>query len=41
MEFTVVYTFRKGKVFLLEYLWDHPEALEALGTFNETLEPDT
>ena len=31
MEFTVIYTLRKGKVFLVEYFWDHAEALEALG----------
>jgi ketosteroid isomerase-like protein len=31
MEFTVVYTFRTGKVFLMEYFWDHAEALETLG----------
>ena len=31
MEQTVLFTFRKGKLFLLEYFWDHAEALEALG----------
>jgi ketosteroid isomerase-like protein len=31
MEFTVVYTFRTGKVFLMEYFWDHAEVLETLG----------
>jgi ketosteroid isomerase-like protein len=31
MEFTVVYTVRKGRIFLLEYFWDHAEALEAVG----------
>lgn len=30
VEFTVVFTMRKGKTFLLEYFWDHAEALEAV-----------
>ena len=31
MEATVVCTIRKGQIFLLEYFWDHAEALEAVG----------
>ena len=31
MECTVVFTLRKGKVFLMEYFWDHTEALSAVG----------
>jgi ketosteroid isomerase-like protein len=31
LEFTVVYTIRKGKIFGFEYFWDHAEALETLG----------
>jgi uncharacterized protein len=31
MEFTAVYTVRWGKVVLVEYFWDHDEALEAAG----------
>jgi ketosteroid isomerase-like protein len=31
MEFTVVCTLRKGRIFLLENFWDHDEALEAAG----------
>ena len=31
MEFSQVFTLRKGKVFLSEYFWNHAEALEALG----------
>ena len=31
VEFTVVFTMRKGKTLLLEYFWDHAEALEAVG----------
>ncbi len=31
MRFTQVTTFRKGKVVLAEFFWDHAEALEAAG----------
>ena len=31
LEFTIVYTVRKGKIFGFEYFWDHAEALEAMG----------
>ena len=31
MDYTVVYTLRKGKIFLFEFFWDHAEALEAVG----------
>ena len=31
MEQTVVYTLRDGKIFLLEFFWDHAKALETLG----------
>ena len=31
MDQTVVVTLRKGKIFLMEYFWDHVEALEAVG----------
>ena len=31
IEYTVVSTFRKGKVLILEYYWRHAEALEDLG----------
>ena len=31
LEFTAVYTLRNGKLFLIEYFWDHSEALESLG----------
>ena len=31
MDMTVICTLRKGKVFLMEYFWDHGEALEAVG----------
>jgi ketosteroid isomerase-like protein len=31
MQFSQVSTFRKGKVVLVEFFWDHQEALEAAG----------
>jgi ketosteroid isomerase-like protein len=31
MEFTHVFTVRKGKIVFIEYFWDHAEALETLG----------
>jgi ketosteroid isomerase-like protein len=31
MEFTGVYTLRKGRILGLEFFWDHAEAFEALG----------
>ena len=31
MEFTGVYTVRNGRIFGLEFFWDHAEALEAMG----------
>jgi ketosteroid isomerase-like protein len=31
MEFTVVWSVRKGKVRSMEFFWDHAEALEAAG----------
>ena len=31
MELTVIAALRKGKIVYQEYLWDHAEALEAVG----------
>ena len=31
MEFTGVFTVRKGRIVLVEFFWDHAEALEAAG----------
>jgi len=31
MEFTGVWTVRKGRLALVEFFWDHAEALEAAG----------
>jgi ketosteroid isomerase-like protein len=31
LEITAVYTVRKGRILILEFFWDHAEALEAVG----------
>jgi ketosteroid isomerase-like protein len=31
MEFTIAFTVRKGRIYFVEYFWDHAEALEAAG----------
>ena len=31
MDWTVIVTLRKGKIFLMEYFWDYAEALETVG----------
>ena len=31
MEFTIAYTVRKGRIYFIEYFWDHADALEAAG----------
>jgi ketosteroid isomerase-like protein len=31
MEWTAVFTMHKGRILVLEYFWDHAQALEALG----------
>jgi ketosteroid isomerase-like protein len=31
IELTIVYTMRKGRMFITEYFWSHAEALEAAG----------
>ena len=31
MEFTGLWTVRKGRIFFVEFFWDHTEALEAAG----------
>ena len=31
LEFTLIFTVRRGKVFQVEFSWDHAEALEAVG----------
>ena len=41
MEFTAVYTLRKGKIFLFEYFWSHAEALEAVGLSEQDVHADS
>ena len=41
MEFTVLFTMRKGRVFLMEYFWDHAEALEAVGLSEQDAHADS
>jgi ketosteroid isomerase-like protein len=31
MEFTMVFTFRQGKIITVQNFWDHAEALAAVG----------
>ena len=31
MELTLTFTLRKGRIFYMEFFWDHAEALEAVG----------
>jgi ketosteroid isomerase-like protein len=31
LEFTALYTVRRGRISIIEYFWNHTEALEALG----------
>jgi ketosteroid isomerase-like protein len=40
IEATIVYTVRKGRIFLLEFFWDHTEALEAVGLSEHDAHPD-
>jgi ketosteroid isomerase-like protein len=41
LEFTVIVTMRKGKIFLLELFWNHAEALEALGLSEQDAHADS
>ena len=41
MEFSQVFTLRKGKVFLSEYFWNHAEALEAVGLSEQDAHADS
>jgi hypothetical protein len=35
------FTLRKGRIFLMEYFWDHAEALEALGLSEQDAQGDS
>jgi uncharacterized protein len=41
MEWTLIFTLRKGRIFLMEYFWDHAEALEALGLSEQDAQGDS
>jgi ketosteroid isomerase-like protein len=41
MEFTTVNTMRKGRIFYLEFFWDHAEALEAAGLSEQDAHADS
>ena len=41
MEFTVVVTVRKGRIFGVEYFWDHAEALEVVGLSEQDAHADS
>ena len=41
LEFTGVYTVRKGKIFAIEHFWDHTEALEAVGLSEQDAQADS
>jgi ketosteroid isomerase-like protein len=41
IELTIVYTIRKGKIFVTEYFWDHAEALEAVGLAEQDAHADS
>ena len=41
MEFTVVFTVRKGKIVFQEFFWDHAEALEAVGLSEQDAHADS
>jgi ketosteroid isomerase-like protein len=41
MEFTSVYTLRKGTVTYIEFFWDHAQALEAVGLSEQDAHADS
>jgi ketosteroid isomerase-like protein len=41
LEFTAVYTIRKGKISIIEYFWEHAEALEAVGLSEQDAHADS
>ena len=41
MEFTGVFTVRKGRIFAIEFFWDHAEALEAVGLSEQDAHADS
>jgi hypothetical protein len=41
LELTGVHTVRRGRVVLLEYFWNHAEALEAVGLSEQDAHADS
>jgi ketosteroid isomerase-like protein len=41
MDYTVITFLRKGKIFLMEYFWDHTAALEAVGLSEQGAHTDS
>ena len=41
IELTVVWTTRKGRISVIEYFWDHAEALEAVGLSEQDAHADS
>ena len=41
VEWTIVRTLRNGRIFLIEYFWDHAEALEAVGLSEQDAHADS
>ena len=41
MEFTCVYTVRKGRIIYMEFFWDHAKALETLGQSEQDAQADS
>jgi hypothetical protein len=41
MERTLAFAMRKGRIFYLEFFWNHAEALEAVGLSEQDLPADS
>ena len=41
IELTSVFTVRKGRIFGMEFFWDHAEALEAVGLSEQDAHADS
>ena len=41
MEWTIVFTVREGRIFGVEFFWDHAEALEAVGLSEQDAHADS
>ena len=41
LDFTTIFTVRKGRIVFIEYFWDHAEALEAVGLSEQDAHADS